>query len=319
MFKKKKAEMTTQQIILLIILIASFIVLVFFLIRLNIGESSEAQLCHDSVLKQGSNIPGLSSTPIQCYRKYICITRDGSCEKINKPKKFKVKTLNETYKILADEMASCWWSFGEGKVAYVAEELSPGNYCSVCSQISFDNSLSKIKGIENNEINKDDFYKYLQENDYSDDQTYLQYIFGTNNLDDLNTIKDASGNKVKLGFGSILVGGEQPYLIVMGITSKLSTWKAVVVGVVAGAILLPVAAGSLGMGVLILGGAAGAGVAGTIVNVAGDKIEEFFNPEIGAITIEGKGIENVFMAPTIQEDKSDKFKSLNCKEILTLN
>src|SRR3990167_10899296 len=104
--KNKKAELSTQQIVLMIILIASFLVILFFLFRLGVGEKSEEQLCHNSVLQKASVF---SEAPLQCYRNYICITKDGSCEELIKPEKIKVKSLDEDYEALANEITDCWW------------------------------------------------------------------------------------------------------------------------------------------------------------------------------------------------------------------
>ena len=41
------------------------------------------------------------------------------------------------------------------------------------------------------------------------------------------------------------------------------------------------------------------------------------NPEIAALTVEGEGIDNKFMIPTIVEANSDRFKALDCEDILT--
>ena len=53
--------------------------------------------------------------PLKCSRIYICISKDGTCERMTKPEVKKVKTEDEIYNILAEEMATCWWMFGEGK------------------------------------------------------------------------------------------------------------------------------------------------------------------------------------------------------------
>ena len=108
----RKAELSTQQIILLIVLIASFIVLLFFLFRLNIGKESGNQLCRNSVNNKGSPVSSLSSGSLTCYTQDICITKNGDCGELVKPfEKIKVKDLNETYSVLADKMADCWWMF----------------------------------------------------------------------------------------------------------------------------------------------------------------------------------------------------------------
>src|SRR3989344_6240822 len=227
--KSKQAELSTQQIVLIIILIASFIVILFFLFRLGIGEESEEQLCRNSVLQKASVF---SEAPLQCYRDYICITKDGSCEGLIKPEKIKVKSLDEVYGTLANEMADCWGIFGEGKVDYVGTDFTKNNYCSICSQIYFDDSLENLEGVKNKKISKDELYDYLAENNYSKEQTYSQYLFGTSDISGLKTsILEYENNTGNVGnFGNIEIGKE--YFNVMGITSSVGwvEWSGVGVG-----------------------------------------------------------------------------------------
>ena len=297
---KKKAELSTQQIVLIIILITSFIVILFFLFRLNIGEKSEEQLCHNSVLQKASVF---SEAPLQCYRNYICITKDGSCEELVEPEKIKVKSLDEVYETLANEMADCWWTFGEGKVDYAGDDLTKNNYCSICSQIYFDDSLESLEGVGDKKISKDELYDYLTKNNYSNDQTYSQYLLGTN---DLSLLKSQGS------FGNIEIGKQ--YFNVMGITSSVGwvEWSGVGAGlgsVVIGAVwALSGPPGWIAGGLIISTGAIIGGVGGTQVFEASES-------EIGAIVVDGRGIDNKFMIPTLQDP--DKFKALNCEEILT--
>ena len=67
-----------------------------------------------------------------------------------------------------------------------------------------------------------------------------------------------------------------------------------------------------------IGWVGGAILAGTIAGSGGTSVGDYFNPEIAAIPVQGRGVDNIFMAPTIQEVNSDKFKSLNCEDVLTL-
>ena len=69
-----------------------------------------------------------------------------------------------------------------GKVNYVGDDITHNNYCSICSQIYFDDSLENLEGIENKKISKDELYEYMTKNEYSKDQTYSQYLLGTNDL-----------------------------------------------------------------------------------------------------------------------------------------
>jgi len=304
--KNKKAELSTQQIVLMIILITSFLVILFFLFRLNIGEKSEEQLCHNSVLQKASVF---SEAPLQCYRNYVCITKDGSCEGLTKPEKIKVKSLDEVYGALSDEMADCWWTFGEGKVDYVGEGFTKNNYCSICSQIYFDDSLENLEGVEDKKISKDELYNYLIKNNYSQDQTYSQYLFGTNNIESL---KQEALQKQGVGtFGNIEI--EKQFFVVMGITSEVGTVPWVITaaaGTVAGIVIALNPIGWVATGVTV--------VATSIIgSSAGAAYAEGVEPEIGAIVMEGNGINNNFMRPTIIEADSDKFEVLNCEEILT--
>ncbi len=301
---------------MVIILITSFLVVLFFLFRLGLGEESQEQICHNSVIQKSSV---LSQVPLQCYRSYVCITEDGTCEGLKNPEKKRVSSLDEIYSVLADEMANCWWMFGEGKLDYAEDTLVPENHCAICSQIYFDDSLTKIDGLDNKEISKDELYNYLASNKYSESQTYSQFILGTNDLEGLKKIILAhENNPEKIGtFGKIDIGdsGTQ-YWVVTGITTGTGILEWGGAGAIVGTAVVGVVWALSGPPGWIVGSIIFAGTAG-IVGVSGSEIAGEIEPEIGAITLEGRGIDNQFMAPTIQEADSEKFKALNCEEILT--
>lgn len=309
--KNRKGELTTQQIILLIILIASFAIILFFLFRLNLGSETDAELCHNSVITRGSSVIPSDSVPLKCSREYVCITEDGSCEGMTNPQVEKVKTSNEVYSVLAGKMAECWWIYGAGSVDYVGKDFfKKDNYCSICSQILFDDSLNGIKDSEGNpafesgEISKDDLYDFLAVAQYSDQQTYAEYLFGTNDLGLLKQTVSEDQN-AEATFGKITIGKDQ-YWIVMGITSEVSgrAWK-VAVGAVVGAVVGFISAPVAGI------------IAGAVIIGAGE-LGSRINPEILAIPVEGNGVDNTFMAPTIVEVNSEKFDALNCYSIESL-
>jgi hypothetical protein len=311
--KTKKGEITTQQIVLLIVLLVSFIVLLFLLFRLDFGRQSNSEICHNSVVARGSSVIPTDAVPLKCSRTYVCITNDGSCESLTKPEIKKVATKDEVYSALAEEMANCWWEFGEGKVNYVSSTMTKDNYCSICSQIAFDDSVEKIDGI-GLAINEDDFYNYLSLTPApGKDMNYAQYFFRTNNI---STLKEGLSNQAgkEVSFGNIYT--QKQYFVVMGITSEVNTIGWVVRGAALGGLaVVGVAVAGVGTAGLIAvavgeiaAGGAGAGVA---------KISDLISPKIGAITIEGEGVENKFMVPTIQEANSDEFKLLNCQEVVT--
>jgi len=317
--KKRKGELSTQQIILLIILIASFLIILFFLFRLNLGSESDKEICHNSVVTRGSSVVPSESVPLKCSRSYICITKDGSCEGMTNPEIKKVKTETEVYAVLAEDMAECWWMYGAGQIDYVQNDLKKNHYCSICSQILFDDSLKEIEDSEGNPafeegiISKDELYEFLTIADYSTDdesQTYAQYVFGTNNLESLKQ-EFSQGEDVELSFGEIEIG--EQYYDVMGIVSEISVWKLALVGAGLGVVVAVVAP------VGLVGGAIIVGSGGTVGGVVGDDISELFQPEILGIIVEGDGIDNQFLAPTIIEVDVEKFEALNCKSVVSLN
>jgi hypothetical protein len=306
-----KGEITTQQIVLLIILLVSFIIILFLLFRLDIFKQSDSELCHNSIIGRGNPI-SKEAVPLQCSRTYICITKDGDCTGMTKPEMKKVKTKEEVYGVLAEQMANCWWMFGEGRVDYVADStLVKNNYCSLCSQILFDNSLKDIEGIEGEAISKDEFYNYLSKTKKpGEDFTYSYYLFGTNDITKLKNQLSSQTDET-VSFGTINIGKQ--YFMVTGITSEVNTVGWIVRGAAIGAVAA-VTVASGGFFVVATGVAVGATAGG----VGADKISDLIAPEIGAITIEGKeGVKNQFMVPTIQEASSDEFESLSCDEILT--
>jgi hypothetical protein len=299
----KKGEITTEQIVLLIILLVSFIIILFLLFRLNLGKESASDVCHNSVVMRGNSVIPANAVPLKCSRTYICLSGDGTCEGMTKPEIKTVKTKDDVYSALAEEMANCWWMFGEGKVDYIGKDFFiKDNYCSICSQIGFDDSLKQIDGIGNS-INEDEFYNYLAVTPAPDKgMNYAQYLFGTNDIQSLKNQKltDANGKEITAEtFGTIDLN--KKYFVIMGITSEIAgkAWKvAAGIGVTAVGFFIPGAGWTLGGSIL-----------GTLIFEFGD--------EVAGIIVPGNGIKNNFMAPTIQEANSESLSKLNCYEVIT--
>ena len=183
MKKIKKGEITTQQIVFLIILVTSFVVILFFLFRLNLGEISNKEICHNSVVLKGKSIV---SGNLDCRTNYLCISGGEDCEGINPTQTVKVDAGNkpEVLKAIADEMADCWWMFGEGKVDYLSigdKGAWPKNTCAVCSIVKFDKTIQEsIDKITYKEFINDGLIKPK-----NSQETYLSYIYGVNSEEDL--------------------------------------------------------------------------------------------------------------------------------------
>jgi len=294
--KNRRGEITTQQIVLLIILIVSFAVILFFLVRLNLGSTSDTEVCHNSVVSRSSGVIPTESIPLNCKTSYICLSKDGTCEKMTSPKIEKVKTKEEVYSILAEDMSECWWQFGEGKLNYISSQFTSDLYCSICYQLAFDDSIDFF---ENNEINKNEFYVYLSSTNVSGkDITYLDYLVGltsSQTIESTLTSQNANFGKMSL---------DKQYYIMMGIFSKVGVvgWiaaGAATTGIVASVIL----SGGLSIPILIAagGGAIAGGVGGYFLGTA-------FSGDSG----------HQYLSPTIIEANSKDFNSLNCSSINTL-
>jgi len=207
--KLKKGELTTQQIVTLIILVISFAILLYFLFFIKLGQESDKEVCHNSVIVKGNSILPDEATPLNCKRGYVCISADNSCEKMNNPDLHKVKTKEEVYEILATAMADCWWMFGEGEVNYAGKEISPKLHCGICSQIAFDDSMNKI--FPNGNFSEEELYDYLVKNQISEEKgSYSTYIYGGDNL-----------KKIAKDSGMVLreVDISKQYYILTGMTS----------------------------------------------------------------------------------------------------
>lgn len=282
-----RGEMTTQQIVTLIILITSFAVILFFLGRLALGEEADKELCRNSVLTRAASIIPTDSIPLDCKRSYVCITKDGSCEKMHKPILKEVSDNHDVYQILAEELADCWWMFGEGKIDYIGDEMLPGLNCALCSQIAFDNSVKDI--FKDGSFSKEDFYDYMNRENISEGRSYLDYL-------DLGYIFDAEYSD----FGRVKL--DDQYYALTGMVPELSKWKWAAALAVGGIVVVPVVLGVSTIAV-ISGGAVG-GAGGYMLLAPALKSSGLF---------EGK----TFYPPALVSTGSEEFRSLDCKEITT--
>jgi hypothetical protein len=306
---KKKGEITTQQIVLLIILLISFVVIIFLLFRLNPGKNTTAEVCHNSVVMRGTSIPD-AAIPLKCSRTYVCLTKDGSCERMTKPDIKKVSTEEEIYNALAEEMANCWWMFGEGKIDYIGKNwFKKDNYCSICSQIGFDNSVKEISGI-GEEIDKDKFYDYLSKTPMeAGGINYAEYFFRTNDLNRLKAQRlegEDGTTTLARTFGTLDL--DKQHFILVGITSEIQgrVWRIVAGGAVA----------TVGLFIPGIGWTWAGAIIGVLVGGVGE-VTQGIEPEIAAIIVEGDGIANNFMAPTILEANANTLRRLNCYDVIT--
>jgi hypothetical protein len=180
-FKNTRGELTTQQIIGLVILVTSFVVILILLARLDLGETSNSQICHNSVvLRDKSNF---KTETLDCKTNYLCVSGGDDCIEGNYDSTIKIGlTQKELFGVLAEELVDCWWMFGEGALDYVDWDfVGKSNHCAICSAIRFDSSIQE-NFIES--ITLSEFYNFLSTNTIEGKQeTYLKYLYGVEDVD----------------------------------------------------------------------------------------------------------------------------------------
>ena len=297
--KNKKAEMTTKQIVILIVLITSFAIILFFLFRLNLGDESDKQLCYNSVMNRANKMLPTEAVPLNCKRSYVCITKKDDCGMLD-PIIEKVETKEDVYEALANELSDCWWMFGEGKLEYLEKDALPGLYCSICSQIKFDQSVKEIFDGKS-DFNEREFYDFMCKNklDSQSGPTYCEYMYNTNDLGEINQAQ----------FDQIYLDDE--YFALMGMSSDVSKleWGLIGAGAVAAGVVITALTGGIaayGIVTIVASGAIGTGVGGAAGSFILAPIKSF-------------GLDQMIVLPTLIDVDKDEFKDLGCKDITTFS
>jgi len=272
MLYNKRGALTTRQIVILIILIVSFIIILFLIFRLSLQEESKKQICHNSVVQRGSALSSLIEVvPLNCETEYICISATSKCEdsRMRDPKIITVTTEEEFYKALADEMADCWWMYGEGEIDYLGEiDLIKAPYCSICSSIIFEKSISEkiFNGEKSFDVKK--LEKYLFITEYNEKMTYAEYFykqkFSKEQIqgDVFINAETKEGQVVR----STEIDLSANYYILTALNSKPSTLGWVLVGIATGIVVTAITIATFGTGAIIIAGVVGvvAGTGGTV-------------------------------------------------------
>ncbi len=182
--REKKGEITTKQLVTIIILIVSFTVILYFIFRLNLTGTTDKEICHNSVVLQAKSF-GIAGS-LDCKTSYVCISGGGGCEGILEDSVVEVnpEDKNEVFKAIADEMADCWWMFGEGKLDYTSKNIVSDKVgCAICSVIKFDEEI--IDRYSEEGIRYQELLEFLEREKVSDDETYLHYLTSYYSLEDL--------------------------------------------------------------------------------------------------------------------------------------
>ena len=207
MMEFKKGEMSTQQIVMMIVLITSFLVLLFFLLRLNLQEETQKEICYNSVVSKG--VEGFSKD-LDCKTNYLCISGGENCKQIVPTQTAEVDNKEETLEVISKEMSDCWRIFGEGKVDYTGSTDYIGFHCAICSVVEFDEKIQKL------EISYRDLFEFLEKNNQTSSQTYLNYLFAVSKANDFISKSNYLQRNYEANFDLT-----EKYSIITGINSEV--------------------------------------------------------------------------------------------------
>ncbi len=174
---KEKGGIPIEYTVVIILAIFGFFIILLFLPKLGFGGESDKQICYNSiVLSSGSK--GIVGS-INCKTNYLCISGGGKCEDIKPSATVKVNSNNkeEIIKAIADEMADCWWMFGQGELDYTRGGFTGNFACAVCSIVKFDEKIQgRYDGITYKEI-IDSLDKPMN------GESYLTYLYDVSDVD----------------------------------------------------------------------------------------------------------------------------------------
>ncbi len=315
--KKQKRAVVSATFIITVILVILFLLIGFFFIgRIGFRDLVNQEACHESIIFRdtfnvGKEIEvGRSLLPLQCQTQKLCfntgnlLTRSfkegfewkkakGDCEEF-KNAKSGVKTVNikastkedkqkEVIANIADEMASCWKTVGEGYLDYTprTEEFGKHVYCSICSRIAFDESAKDIGPISYEKL-----YKYMETTTLPSitstrQNSYLKFLYNRESLDNLRQeiIDIAEGKKEAAVEGidlklypqkdiyKISIDTNKEYAVVTlfkkegwgGFATFAAGGAIVGVATVVGAVLAGIPTGGIGTVIILAGAGAGGG------------------------------------------------------------
>jgi len=162
----KRGTLVQATLIGIIIILLGAAMIFFFLKAVPFNEQTDIEACHNSViLRNNALLKGEGPTPeipLNC-----------------KTQKVKISTTNSEIiqKEIANQMYTCWWMLGEGKMEFWSEsswkEFGLGNVksaCVICSTIEFSDALKR----KNLQL---DMASYIENTKVpSRNITYLQYF-----------------------------------------------------------------------------------------------------------------------------------------------
>jgi len=318
----KKAEMTKEQVLGLIVLVVSIGVLLLFLSGIiPWGRTSiDKDTCHTSVVLRSTYNSALFESskiiPLKCQTENICSNMGGKCTDLPridtnvKLSKDDEQAKEQLKKTIADKLYDCNSMVGEGKLNFMPHTFWSQNYCLICSRISFDEGSKKIGN-----LGYQDLYEYMAKTKAYDDTSYLEAIYGTKSLEDMNKILESSIDAINKRAGtkiesidelSIDLSKDNGYAIIVQLTPD-STWEQWTATIAGGALV----AGGIIAAPLTLGGSLSISGVGFAVLAGGTTGGIIYTK-----TFPGDG-DYVYTYPSIIPYDKETLKSLKCSSFET--
>ncbi len=234
--KVKKASMPYYVLIGIIASIIVFLIGILFYDRLALGDIVDKEACHESaLLRHTANLDPTEKVKakvlLHCQTQKICFNAGNRLTRIFSPgegsiaekssgkcqefadKKSGVETISvssspaqareEIIAKIADEMASCWQTVGEGYLDYSPRESQQQVFCSMCARIAFDKSIKNFAKLDR--ITYGDLFSYMQNHTVpalapTKQVSYLEYLYGRKSLNTINedikrAVKEGTYNK----------------------------------------------------------------------------------------------------------------------------
>jgi hypothetical protein len=196
--KKKKGEITSGMLITIVLLIVGFAILLFFLFRIEWGQSTDRSVCHESVILRAT-LPDIAKgfSSLRCRTVKYCVTDknvfqgSGDC----------TEEYGHTKGITTVRM-------GEGKISLFSE--GKGNFfgfgdvypsCIVCSRVAFD------KDFDDGLLEQMNLPIYLATHYVpGTEKTYAQYLSG--NIEMIGVGNEISGFSIDEAISNLTGGGK---------------------------------------------------------------------------------------------------------------
>ena len=136
----------------------------------------------------------------------------------------KVRSEDELVEEMVNILYDCWWMMGEGKIDYISAGIGfDETYCSICSEVYFDN---KIQSKYANGIKYEKLYDYMKQTKIpGKDESYLFYLFQLNSLDSVRDGLLTSDWPIDIYEYKIMPNKE--YVAVTATMKPTSSWEVV--------------------------------------------------------------------------------------------